>query len=215
MPDGGLLPPTVMRLNTGPTRYIQGMSGWRLFSVTFKAVQVIPLGHNKGFVVGLFDLLFRERKTMLSLALTLHLLAAIVWVGGMFFAHMALRPAVNQLLEPPQRLPLMLKVFDGFFSWVWGAVILILVSGYWLMFGVFQGDPPLSQWVMAVLGTLMGIIFVIIYSLPYRRMKAALAASELPRAAVAMGLIRRLIGVNLVLGLLVTLVAVTGKYSGF
>ena len=42
----------------------------------------------------------------MSVAITLHLLAALIWVGGMFFAHMALRPAVNTMLEPPQRLPL-------------------------------------------------------------------------------------------------------------
>jgi uncharacterized membrane protein len=83
------------------------------------------------------------------------------------------------------------------------------------MFVVFQGEPPLSQWLMAGLGTLMAIIFVFIYSLPYRRMAVALDASELSRAAASMALIRRLIGVNLVLGLLATLVAVTGKYSGF
>lgn len=152
---------------------------------------------------------------MLSLALTVHILATIVWVGGMFFAHMALRPAVNQLLEPPQRLPLMLKVFAGFFPWVWLAVILILASGYWMMFFMFPGQKPLSQWLMAILGTLMGIIFVLIYSLPYRRMRAALAQHELPQAGTSMAWIRRLIGVNLSLGLLTVLVAMTGKYSGF
>ncbi len=151
----------------------------------------------------------------MTLALILHLLAVIVWVGGMFFAHMALRPAVNALLEPPQRLPLMLKVFDGFFPWVWASVALILGSGYWMMFSIHGGGILLSQWVMAVLGTLMAAIFVFIYGVPYRRMAAALERAELPKAGASMALIRRLIGTNLILGLLVTVVAVIGKYSGF
>ncbi|MEN8179609.1 MAG: hypothetical protein ABFS39_13470 [Pseudomonadota bacterium] len=152
----------------------------------------------------------------MALMLTLHILAVIIWVGGMFFAHMALRPAVNELLEPPQRLPLMLKVLDGFFPWVWASVVLILGSGYWVMFSVYYaGGIPLSQWFMAALGTLMAVIFVFIYMVPYRRMAAALAVPELPKAGAAMALIRRLIGVNLVLGLLVTVVVVFGKYSGF
>jgi uncharacterized membrane protein len=153
-------------------------------------------------------------KTM-SIALTLHLLAAIIWVGGMFFAHFALRPAVNQLLEPPERLPLMLKVLDGFFPWVWVAVGLILSSGFWMMFVVFTAAPPSSQWIMAVIGCLMAIIFSYIYAVPYRRLGTALAVHELADAAAAMALIRRLIGINLVLGLLVTVVAVAGKYHAY
>jgi uncharacterized membrane protein len=151
----------------------------------------------------------------MAFALTLHLLGVIIWVGGMFFAHMALRPAVNQLLEPPQRLPLMLKVFDGFFPWVWGAVSLILASGFWMLFTVFSAEPPLSQWIMTLVGCLMVAIFIYIYRVPYRRMGAALAAKELAPAATAMGLIRRLIATNLILGLLVSVLAVVGKYSGF
>ncbi|MEN8166331.1 MAG: hypothetical protein ABFR65_02515 [Pseudomonadota bacterium] len=151
----------------------------------------------------------------MTLALTLHLLAAIIWVGGMFFAHMALRPAVNELLQPPQRLPLMLKVFDGFFPWVWGSVVSILVSGFWILFSVHGGEAPVSQWIMAGIGCLMALIFAFIYTFPYKRMAAALLAGELPKAGAAMLLIRRLIGINLILGLLVSLLAVAGRYSGF
>lgn len=151
----------------------------------------------------------------ITLAQTLHILAAIIWVGGMFFAHIALRPAVNQLLEPPQRLPLMLKVFDGFFPWVWGSVLLILGSGYWMLFTRYTAGMPLSLWFMATVGTLMAVIFIFIYGVPYRRMTAALRETDLPSAGAAMALIRRLIGTNLLLGLAVTVIAVSGKYSGF
>ena len=151
----------------------------------------------------------------MSLALTLHLIAVIIWVGGMFFAHMALRPAVNELLQPPQRLPLMLKVFDGFFPWVWVSIVSILASGFWILFSVQGGEALISQWLMAGIGCLMAVIFAFIYTVPYRRMAATLSAGELPKAGTAMLLIRRLIATNLILGLLVSVVAVSGKYSGF
>ena len=58
-------------------------------------------------------------------ALIVHTLAAVVWVGGMFFAHQALRPAAAAL-DPPLRLPLWSRVFDRFFAWVIAAIVLLL-----------------------------------------------------------------------------------------
>jgi len=59
-----------------------------------------------------------------------HLLASIVWIGGMFFAHQCLRPAVLATLEaPPQRLSLWAAVFGRFFPWVWASVIALIGTG--------------------------------------------------------------------------------------
>ena len=67
----------------------------------------------------------------MSVSIALHLLSVILWVGGMMFAHMMLRPAAVQVLEPPLRLKLWVQVFKNFFLWVWIAIITLLVSGYW------------------------------------------------------------------------------------
>ena len=56
----------------------------------------------------------------MPIAITLHLLAAVVWVGGMFFAYVALRPVAASLLPPPLRLPLWSQTVARFFPWVWG-----------------------------------------------------------------------------------------------
>ena len=151
----------------------------------------------------------------MSIALTLHLLAVIVWVGGMFFTHMVLRRALSAVLEPQQRLPLLLKVFDGFFPWVWLSVILILASGYWMLFVIYSRETPLWLHFMSLAGTLMAAIFVFVYAFPYHRLAAALRSRDTPGAVAAVSLIRRLIATNLSLGLLVTLVAVLGKYGLF
>ena len=42
----------------------------------------------------------------MGIALLLHLLGVVVWVGGMFFAYMALRPVAATVLGPPLRLGL-------------------------------------------------------------------------------------------------------------
>ena len=68
----------------------------------------------------------------LPAAMTGHLLAAVIWVGGMFFAYTALRPAADKLLEAPQRLKLWRKTFISFFIWVWLAIIALPATGYWI-----------------------------------------------------------------------------------
>ena len=151
----------------------------------------------------------------MSIALAFHLLGVIIWVGGMFFAHMVLRPVLNEQLEPHLRLPLLLRVFDGFFPWVWAAVIAILVSGYWLVFTRYEGETAFWLSFMSLVGTLMAAIFVFIYAIPYHQLSKALKEDDMPRAVAAISLIRQLILVNLGLGIAVTLVTVFGKYGLF
>lgn len=38
-----------------------------------------------------------------SFLLFLHLAGVVLWVGGMFFAYVCLRPTAVKLFEPPQR----------------------------------------------------------------------------------------------------------------
>lgn len=148
------------------------------------------------------------------LAITLHLLAAVVWVGGMFFAWMALRPVATTLLEPPLRMPLWSQVFARFFPWVWAAVITLLASGYWMLFRVFGGFHALAIYVhlMQAIGIAMMLIFAHIFFAPYRRLKSAVAAGDWPAAGHALATIRRLIGVNLILGLAVIAITSGGRY---
>src|SRR2546430_3167049 len=75
---------------------------------------------------------------MTAVALAVHLLGAVVWVGGMFAIYVCLRPALGTL-EPPQRLRLMRVTFQKFFPWVWLAILLLLASGYWMVFTTFGG----------------------------------------------------------------------------
>jgi len=144
---------------------------------------------------------------IITFALTLHLLAIVVWVGGMFFAHMALRPVAAELLEPPQRLPLLYKVLSHFFPWVWLAVLLVLATGFWVFLGPLGGKAGLYVHLMMGIGSLMALIFFFIFFVPFKRMGAALQAHRLPLAGAQMVMIRRLIGLNLVLGLLTTAIA--------
>ena len=68
---------------------------------------------------------------MRNLALLLHLSAAIIWLGGMVFAHFCLRPSVA-MLDPPQRLSLMSATLTRFFAIVIPAIVILLATGGYL-----------------------------------------------------------------------------------
>lgn len=152
----------------------------------------------------------------MAVAITLHILAAVVWVGGMFFAYVALRPVAARLLEPPLRLPLWAQTFTRFFPWVWVAVVILPVTGYWLIFSVFEGFAytDIHVHVMQVTGWIMILIFLHVYFAPFRRLKTAVAAADWAGASKQLGQIRRLVGVNLILGLVTIVVATGGRYLG-
>jgi len=149
---------------------------------------------------------------MMTLAITLHVLSAVIWVGGMFFAYMALRPVAAILLEPPARLSLWCNVFGKFFPWVWLCVFSLLGSGYWMaltLFGSF-GNFPLFVNLMQGLGVLMMLLFMHVYFAPFRRMKQALGADDIPTAGKKLAQIRVIIGINLILGLIVVTIGTAG-----
>jgi uncharacterized membrane protein len=137
----------------------------------------------------------------------LHVLGVIVWVGGMFFAHMVLRPSV-QSLPPPVRLPLLAATISRFFGWVAVAVVAILVSGFGMiaMRGGFAGVGP-GVHTMVALGLVMTLVYAYLAAVPLRTLRAGVAAADWPRAGAAMGRIRLLVLVNLVLGLVTLTVA--------
>jgi len=150
---------------------------------------------------------------MNTVALGLHLLAALVWVGGMFFAIMVLRLAAGEL-DPPVRAPLWGRVFAKFFPWVWMAVILLPATGYYLIFSVWGGfaGAPMHIHIMQLTGLLMIALYLHLWFAPYRRFKAALVASDIPTAGANLNQIRILVTVNLVLGLITSFIGSTGRY---
>ncbi len=150
-----------------------------------------------------------------NIAISLHILSAVLWVGGMFFAHQVLRPVAAQQFEPPQRLKLWAQVFGRFFPWVWVCIVLLPASGYWLTFKLFggMGTVGLHIHIMQGLGWLMILLFMHLYFAPYRRLKEAVITEQWPEAAKRLNQIRQIVGINLLLGILVIAVAAGGRFA--
>ena len=150
----------------------------------------------------------------MSIALSLHLLSVVVWVGGMFFAYMALRPVAAAQLQPPQRLTLWAGVFRKFFPWVFAAIAIILASGYWMVLVFYGGFDTVGMHVhlMIWIGYVMMLIFLHVFFAPFRRLQRAVTAEDWPAGGRALTQIRVLIAVNLAIGLIVVAIASGGRY---
>ena len=143
--------------------------------------------------------------TIWALLLAVHILCAVIWVGGMFFAYLVLRPSLS-VLDPPQRLLLHTQIFRRFFLIIWHVMTLILLSGFGILFGFYGGmaNVPWNVNAMMMLGLIMSVVFVLIVFGPYARFRHT---TDRARMVANLDTIRKLIGLNLVLGLITVVLA--------
>jgi uncharacterized membrane protein len=149
-----------------------------------------------------------------SIAVALHVLGAVVWVGGMFLIYVCLRPALGTLEPPPQRLQLMRETLAKFFPFVWMSILVILASGYWMIFVTFGGFAGLGIYIhwMQLFGLVMIGLFVWLFHGPWLAFKRAVDAQDWLVAANRLNRIRQIIAVNLPLGMLVVIIGASGRY---
>jgi uncharacterized membrane protein len=130
----------------------------------------------------------------------LHLAAAMVWLGGMTFVLLALRPSLGLVEAPPQRLRLLAAVLRRFFVLVWLAVATLVLSGVYMYGHASSQAAPLGWHLMSGVGVLMTLIYAHLYFAPYRRLQRSVTAADWPAAARASAQIARLVMVNFILG---------------
>lgn len=150
----------------------------------------------------------------MDLALSLHVLSVVVWVGGMFFAYVVLRPEAASQLEPPARLALWAGVFRRFFPWVFICIGLILITGFWIIVSVYGGFAALGLHIhlMLGIGIVMMLIFLHVFFAPYKRLTQAVAVADWPAGGRHLSQIRVLVGINLLLGVVTIAIGAGGRF---
>jgi len=151
-------------------------------------------------------------QTLIPYLAALHGIAATLWIGGMFFAYVAMRPAAAATLEPPLRLKLFKAGFSRFFTWVWLFITVLLITGYSGLFTRFGGFSATYLSLMHNIGLLMCVIFVFLFFALYLPFSKAVDAGDLPKAAGLLGKIRWTVLINLLLGIVITFVGIAGPY---
>jgi len=148
---------------------------------------------------------------------SLHSVAAILWVGGIFLVYRVFRPTAIELLEPPLRLTMFLGIFQRFFPWVWAFIIALVISGYWDWFSRLGGFEfaPLYMQLMHLIGWIMIILFAWLYFGLYLKFKSAVEQQQFPEAgAILNNKMRPIIVINLFLGILEGIIGTSGPYWG-
>ena len=150
---------------------------------------------------------------MIPLVLAIHTVAAVVWVGGMFFAVTTLHPALGSLpLEA--RLTLQKRVLERFFHWVAISIVTLLATGYGVVFFGYQGfaTAGLHIHIMQATGLTMVLLFILMWSMPWQEFRHAINAGQTEAAAKALARIRLIMRVNLGFGLFTAAIGATGGF---
>jgi len=145
-----------------------------------------------------------------SVLVFIHVAGVVVWVGGMFMMLVCVQPGAVAQLAPPVRLPLMAAVLQRFLAAVWVAMPLVLVTGAIRLANTGMAQAPPGWHIMALLGCVMAVVFVVIWRGPWQTMRVAVAAQQWPQAGAAAARLRSLVLVNLVLGFLTIAAATIG-----
>lgn len=151
---------------------------------------------------------------------TLHVLAIVAWVGGMFFVMLALRPAA-QALEPPLRLQLMRDALGRFFAVVSASAVLSLVTGVWMIGRVARATVqsgnaftmPIEWHLMTVLGVVMVAVYGVVRLRFFPAMSRAVDAKDWTAAGAALGRVRMGVHLNAGLALVIIVAVVWGGAS--
>lgn len=145
----------------------------------------------------------------------IHLLAAVVWVGGLFFSYVVLRPAAVEVLQPPERLRLWDTVFRRFFNLLWSVIGAVLITGLYMIYqngGLSQA--PHFVYVMLILGVLMTAVFCYVFFACFVPFSLHISKERWKEAASILSKIRHLVALNLLLGVSTIFVAKVGMLWG-
>lgn len=135
--------------------------------------------------------------------LFLHLFSVIIWVGGMFFAYFCLRPAAGQTLDLQNRLLLWVATFQRFLKLAAVAVVVIIATGLSMLLQIGFKFAPVGWHLMLSLGLLMACIFFYVFAILYPKICRQCDASSWAEAAITLNSIRKMIGLNLLISIIV------------
>jgi uncharacterized membrane protein len=149
----------------------------------------------------------------MTAALPLHILATIVWLGGLFLLCVVFPPSTRNL-DSKTALSLWHKILSLFFVWAWISMALILATGIaivFLKFGGFSGIPTIHRWNMAI-GIPAIVLYCYLYFVPWQRSRCAMSRQDWGAAERDITQARIIMAIILTLGLVASVVSAVARY---
>ena len=146
-----------------------------------------------------------------SFIVFLHVIAAVIWVGGMIAIRFAVHYSMQDITDPKIKLGRTLESLRRFFNMVIPSIVVLLITAIIMILGLNLKESPNYSIAIAkeVIWTIMTVIFIFIY---IKRNKAAKAFEngQLPVAKEHLApLASYLIPINTILGIVAIFLGVT------
>jgi uncharacterized membrane protein len=148
----------------------------------------------------------------MTLALPIHIVAIVVWLGGLFLMSLVVQPSIRGL-DSRLALSLWSRTLSRFMVWGSVSLIAIVASGIALVnlrFGGFSGMPTLHRLNM-VIGIPAIALFAYVALVKWQRARRALARGDSIAAETSIRTIRRLMAIILAFGLIASIVSAVGR----
>ncbi len=146
-----------------------------------------------------------------SIIVFLHVLSAVIWVGGMIAIRFAVHYSMQEIEEPKIKLGRTLESLRRFFNMVIPSIVLLLLTAIIMIIALGFKGTPLYSFVIAkeVIWTIMTIIFIIIF-IKRKQAQKAFNEGNLPIAKEKLLPIANfLIPTNIILGLVAIFLGIT------
>ena len=138
-----------------------------------------------------------------TLIIFLHVISAIVWIGGMIVIRFAVHYSMQNIEDPKIRLGRTLENLKRFFSMVIPSIITLLITAIILILALDFKDTELYKFVIAkeIIWFIMTVIFIIIYIKRGKAQKAFDGGDFLSAKNQLNPLAKYLIPINIAFGL--------------
>ncbi|MGE4381905.1 MAG: hypothetical protein AB7D41_01750 [Arcobacter sp.] len=146
-----------------------------------------------------------------TLIIFLHLISAIIWIGGMIVIRFAVHYSMQNIEDPKIKLGRTLENLKRFFSMVIPSIILLLITAIIMILALELKGSELYKFAIAkeLIWTVMTIIFIIIYMKRNKAQKAFDSGDFTTAKNYLVPLAKYLIPTNIVLGLIAIILGIT------
>jgi uncharacterized membrane protein len=147
-----------------------------------------------------------------AIAHAIHQLGALIWGGSLFFVRVIALPATSSIKAPMDRMRVRLAIYSRMFRWGWLGLLFFLGGGLWALRILGLTKWPLHVQLMAGMAAAMVLLHLAGYLGLLLSMEVAVEQERLLHAAKNNFWIRKLIWVNLFLGLAAGILGAAGGY---